>query len=109
MAGLIWTEPALNDLDAIADYIAIDDEAAAKRLVQRVLAHVEQLRTHPESGPPVPELPESRYRQLTEPPCRIFYRYDGRDVIILHLMRSERRLKKSALAKTRRKQSRPSQ
>jgi plasmid stabilization system protein ParE len=25
MAALIWTEPAVPDLDAIADYIAIDD------------------------------------------------------------------------------------
>jgi plasmid stabilization system protein ParE len=26
----IWTEPALNDLDAIADYIALDNPAAAR-------------------------------------------------------------------------------
>jgi toxin ParE1/3/4 len=25
MAELIWTEPALHDLDAIADYIALDN------------------------------------------------------------------------------------
>lgn len=25
MVEVIWTEPALNDLDAIADYVAIDD------------------------------------------------------------------------------------
>ena len=36
MAKLIWTEPALADLDAIADYIALDDERAAKRLVAKV-------------------------------------------------------------------------
>jgi toxin ParE1/3/4 len=36
MAGLIWTEPALEDLGQIADYIALDDPNAAKRLVRRV-------------------------------------------------------------------------
>jgi toxin ParE1/3/4 len=36
MAELIWTEPALSDLEAIADYIALDDAQAARRLVQRV-------------------------------------------------------------------------
>ena len=33
MAALIWTEPALQDLDAIADYIALDDPLAARELV----------------------------------------------------------------------------
>jgi len=28
MAQVIWAEPALNDLDAIADYIALDDQFA---------------------------------------------------------------------------------
>ncbi len=97
MAELIWTEPALSDLDAIADYIALDDAEAAKKLVRRVFKHVEQLREHPESGPKIPELKQSRYRQLSEPPCRIFYRFDGRAVHILHILRAERRLKKSSL------------
>ena len=48
MARLIWTEPALQDLDAIADYIALDNPQAAKALVQRVFQHVEQLTTQPE-------------------------------------------------------------
>lgn len=36
MAEVVWTEPALSDLDAIADYIAIDNPDAARALVQRV-------------------------------------------------------------------------
>ena len=43
MAALIWTEPALQDLDAIADYIALHNPVAAGELVQRVFQHVEQL------------------------------------------------------------------
>ena len=50
MAKVIWTEPALSDLDAIADYIALDNPRAARELVRRVLAHVEQLAVHPKSG-----------------------------------------------------------
>ena len=34
MAEVISAEPALNDLDAIADYIALDNPEAARRLVQ---------------------------------------------------------------------------
>lgn len=98
MAELIWTEPALSDLDAIADYIALDKPQAARLLVQRIFDHVEQLRDHPESGSRPRELPRSRYRQIVHPPCRIFYRYDGHRVLILHVMRSEMRLRKSSLS-----------
>lgn len=93
MAEIIWTEPALSDLDAIADYIAIEDPEAAARLVERVFRHVEQLEAHPNSGSRPTELKGSRYRQIVEPPCRVFYRYDGERVLILHVMRSERLLK----------------
>ncbi|MFM7784872.1 MAG: type II toxin-antitoxin system RelE/ParE family toxin [Gammaproteobacteria bacterium] len=97
MVQIIWTEPALNDLDAIADYIAIENPVAAAELVQRVFGHVEQLEAHPGSGTRPPELKRSRYRQLVEPPCRVFYRYDGEKVLVLFVMRSEQLLRKSLL------------
>ena len=90
MAEIVWTEPALTDLDAIADYIAVESPVAAAARVQRVLAHVEQLESHPESGRRPPELKRTRYRQIVEPPCRVFYRYDGKRVIVLHVMRQPR-------------------
>jgi len=99
MAEIIWSDPALSDLDAIADYIALEDPAAASGLVKRVFAHVEQLADHPESGSRPQELGrKSRYRQIIEPPCRVFYRFDGAMVFILYVMRSERLLRKSYLA-----------
>ena len=97
MAEIVWSEPALSDLDAIADYIALENPAAASELVKRVIGHVEQLADHPESGSRPLELKRSRYRQIVEPPCRVFYRYDGRSVYILHVMRSERLLRKGCL------------
>ena len=103
MAELIWTEPALQDLDAIADYIALDNPLAARRLVQRVLEHVAQLGAHPESGSHPPELRRSsrRYRQIIEPPCRVFYRYERatESVFVLYVMRGEMRLRKRGLGK----------
>ncbi len=97
MAEVIWTAPALSDLDAIADHIALDNPEAARSLVQRVFDHVGQLRARPESGSKPQELQGGRYRQLVEPPCRIFYRYDGRRVYVLHVMRGERLLRRRRL------------
>ena len=97
MAQVIWTEPALDDLDAVADYIAIENPAAAAELVRRVFGHVEHLEAHPESGSRPPELKRSRYRQIVEPPCRILYRYDGETVFVLFVMRAEQLLRRGVL------------
>lgn len=96
MAKIIWTEPALSDLDAIADYIALDKPDAASRLVQRVFSHVEILAHQPELGSRLPELKRNkRYRQIVEPPCRVFYRHDeeSAQVYILGVMRGERQFR----------------
>jgi plasmid stabilization system protein ParE len=98
MAEVIWTEPALSDLDAIADYIALENPDAARVLVQRVFRHVDQLVDHPRSGSKPQELRGWRYRQIVEPPCRIFYRDEADRVIILHVMRAERLLRADMLA-----------
>ncbi|MGH8244737.1 MAG: type II toxin-antitoxin system RelE/ParE family toxin [Steroidobacteraceae bacterium] len=97
MAEVVWTEPALSDLDAIADYIALDNPDAARGLVQRVFQHVDQLATHPRSGSKPPELRGWRYRQIVEPPCRILYREDSNHVFILYVMRAEQMLRSSKL------------
>ena len=97
MAELIWTEPALHDLDAIADYIARDNPEAARELVQGVFRHVEQLSEHPKSGSVPKELRGLKYRQIVEPPCRVFYRIAKNRVVILHVMRGEMRLRKTIL------------
>jgi plasmid stabilization system protein ParE len=98
MVEIVWTEPALPDLDAIADYIALDNPEAAAQLVRRVFLHVEQLALHPESGSKPPELKGWRYRQIVEPPCRVFYRLDESRVYILYVMRAERLLRTRVLA-----------
>lgn len=99
MAEVIWTEPALSDLEAIADYIALDNPVAASDLVQRVFGHVGQLADHPLSGPKLPEFKGWRYRQIIEPPCRVIYRHEKGRVHILHVVRGERLLDQALLTK----------
>ena len=97
MAEVIWTDPALADLEAIADYIAIENPNAAGEIVRRVFAHIDKLEQHPLLGPVPPEFEGSRYRHIVEPPCRVLYRQGGEKVFILHVMRSERLLSESDL------------
>ena len=90
MARIIWTEPALQDLDQIADYISLDKPTAANRFVQRVFQRVDQLATYPKIGSVPNELNGTPYRQLVIPPVRIFYREQDDKVYIVYIMRGER-------------------
>jgi addiction module RelE/StbE family toxin len=107
MAEIIWTEPALADLDAIADYIALDCPQAARRLVQRVFRHVGQLADYPKSGSKPHELRGWRYRQIVEPPCRVLYRVENERVFVLAVVRAERRLRTAGLREREKKPRKP--
>lgn len=89
MAKIIWADPAIQDLDSIADYIALDKPDAARRLVRRVLDAVRKLRRFPRMGSIPAELRGLPYRQLVVPPCRIFYRIEEKVIYIVHVLRGE--------------------
>ncbi|HHH47293.1 MAG TPA: type II toxin-antitoxin system RelE/ParE family toxin [Gammaproteobacteria bacterium] len=94
MAQVIWTEPALSDLNEVAEYIALDNFGAAACLVQEVFSAVERLEAHPKSGRRPPELErKTRYREVVIGPCRVFYRVEDDEVYILYVMRGERELR----------------
>ncbi len=94
MAQIVWTNPALDELDDIAEYIALNNLSAAKRLVKTVFKKVDRLEQHPESGRRPPELKKLNYREVVVNPCRIFYKAESATVYILHVMRQEQQLKK---------------
>jgi toxin ParE1/3/4 len=93
VARLIWSQPALLDLEEIAEYIALDSPSAASRYVRKVFRAVERLKRYPNSGRRPAELPATPYREVIVPPCRVFYRAEEDAVFILHVMRSERLLR----------------
>jgi len=97
MAEVIWTEPALLDLNEIAEYIALDKVTAAKKLVKKVFSSTDNLELFPLSGRKPPELGKTRYLELVIKPCRVFYRVEEDKVFILYVMRSEREFRKYLL------------
>jgi toxin ParE1/3/4 len=94
MAQIIWTEPALNDVDDIAQYIALSNPAAAQSLVKRIFDKVERLVDHPESGRIPAEIDYLNYREVIVNPCRVFYKIKDSGVYILFVMRQEQELNK---------------
>ncbi len=95
--NVIWSEAALTDLDQIADYIALDKESAAKRLVQKFFTATDRLARFPASGRIPPELHDLPYREIIVPPLRIIYRVDDSVVHVIYVFRGEQLLNASRL------------
>lgn len=97
MVEVIWTSPALDDLNNLAEYIALSNPIAAEKLVKKVFDIITRLESHPESGKRPQELVNLNYREVNVNPCRIFYKVDSDKVYILHVMRQERDLRRFLL------------
>ena len=94
MVRLTWTQGALDGLNEIAEYIAVSNPYAAKKLVQTVFAKVSRLEDFPEAGRIPEELSDSSYREVIVSPCRIFYNIDRGQVFVLYVLREERDLRR---------------
>ncbi|EPJ44993.1 MAG: plasmid stabilization system protein [Osedax symbiont Rs1] len=100
MAQIIWTEPALDNLEDVAEYIAVTNLKAAKQLVEKIFSKVKRLEQFPHSGRRAKEISKLNYREVVVSPCRIFYKVDQYSVYILHVLRQERDLRKFLLTTT---------
>jgi len=93
----VWTEPALADLESIADHIGLDKPLAAGLLVQKVFEATDRLQRFPHLGSIPSEIKDLPYRQLVIAPCRIFYRVHTAKVFVVAVIRGERKLDRNLL------------
>jgi toxin ParE1/3/4 len=89
MAKLIWTEPALRQLEEIVEYIALDKPQAAQQVATEIFSATDNLAHFKLLGRKIPEFPVENYRQLWIKPCWIYYRKIQSDLYILHVRRAE--------------------
>tara|TARA_B110000305_G_C19154241_1_gene499518 strand:+ start:159 stop:425 length:267 start_codon:yes stop_codon:yes gene_type:complete len=87
MAEVVWTEPALNSLDEIADYIAVENLVAASHFVKNVFDEVELLEVTPRKGRVPIGLKKTPYRRLVISPVYVYYRLEGVTSIVLFIER----------------------
>lgn len=68
-----WTDPALDDLDALFAYIAKDAPGYAQSFIAQIMAAVDRLETFPRSGRRVPEADRDDIREVIFQSYRILY------------------------------------
>lgn len=88
---VVWTDPAWDDLEAAAEYIARDSAYYAAAFVQEVKDAAESLSEMAERGQIVPEFREASIRELLVRPYRLVYRLDAHQVTILAVIHGARR------------------
>lgn len=90
-----WAPVASDDLDRIISYVALTSVANALKVADRIDALAESLHLFPGRGRVVPELARHGIRewlQVNEPPWRLIYRIDRKNVEIVALLDGRRSL-----------------
>ena len=90
--NVVWTEPAWDDLVAVAEYIRRDSEGYAATFVQEVEEAAASLATFAKRGQVVPEFRDDTIRELLVKPYRLVYQISGNNVFVLTLVHGARRV-----------------
>ena len=88
---VIWTRPALEDLEEVASRIANDSEAYASSFVREVREAALSLGDFAERGQVVPEFRDETVRELLIRPYRLVYEIIGDQVLLIGLIHGARR------------------
>ena len=80
---IVWSPLAIDRAAEIAEYITQDKPSSAIKWIDEVLRRVEQLTISPEMGRLVPEISDSRIRELIYGNYRIIYRLAQKQISIL--------------------------
>ena len=89
---VVWSEEALDDIDAIAAYIARDSITHARRFVSEVVRLVDLLVTQSRMGRMVPELRQDHIREHFIYSYRVVYEIKGADIHVLAVIHGKRLL-----------------
>ena len=89
---VIWSPEALDDVDAIADYIAKDSPFYAQSVVEQIQTASRKLSALPHRGRVVPELKNNHYRERFIYSYRLIYRVAEQAVYIVAVIHGARLL-----------------
>jgi len=89
---IFWSPLTVERLEDIYEYIAIDNNSAAQKMVNSIFKKVETLSKIPKRGRRVPEANREEIREVFEGEYRIIYRVESKRVFILTIRNSKQLL-----------------
>jgi toxin ParE1/3/4 len=87
---VVWSRRALQDLEAITEYIAEDSPAYAAVVVKNIVQQTRQLSQFPRSGRKIPEFDDEHIRELLAYSYRIIYQLQQDEVLIAAVIHGKR-------------------
>jgi len=90
MGKVIWTDPALESLRDIIEYIAKDSPSYAERFGIQIVESPRRLEKYPHSGRIVPEFNDEEIRELFYSSYRIIYLIKDEDCYITAVIHGSR-------------------
>ena len=87
---LIWSLQAIEDIEAIAEYIARDSNTYAESTVERIFQAPERLVQFPKLGRVVPEKNDESIRELFVFQYRVIYEIQVSEIHILTVVHGKR-------------------
>lgn len=87
---ILWTEPAITDLENIKLYIARDSERYASIFVEKIIRSAENIEFFPSIGRIIPEVDDPKLRELLIHPYRLIYKNSDDVVEILAIIHQAR-------------------
>lgn len=90
MAKVIWAPSALNDIEAIAEYISRDSPDHAALFVRRLMESTDRLSVFPLSGRIIPEINNPVCREIIYRSYRIMYRIEGDEIWMTGIVHAAR-------------------
>lgn len=89
---VVWSPRAIDDVEAIAAYIAEDSEAYAASVVRIILQKARNLSEFPYVGRVVPEFGDETIREVFAYSYRIVYRIEEYEITIAAVIHGKRLL-----------------
>ena len=92
MVEIIWSGPALRDLEQILTHIAKDSPYYASKTVDEIIGITTTLKYFPKSGRIVPEYRNTRMREIFYKAYRVIYEILPQQVQIVTIIHGSRLL-----------------
>ena len=91
-----WSQRALDDLEAIAQYISLDSAAYSKAVVKTILETTRNFSRFPYAGRIVPEFSDPSIREWFAYSYRVIYRIEDNVVTVAAIVHGKRLLDTNA-------------
>ena len=92
---IVWSDPAVDDLEAAVTFIAKDSDAYARSLAQLAVDAAESLRKFPNRGHRLPDPKLARFRELIIGSYRLVYVVEEKRVLIVAVLHGHRALRRA--------------